>query len=129
MAAKVPAIVALALLALWVGVADAHHSVAGTFDSSQHASLTGSITRIEWTNPHTAIYLDVKDERGHVTTWRLESLPQAMLTKMGLTAEMLMAAGAPVTADVLPARDRSLNLAWVLRLTYEDGHFYQLAGE
>jgi hypothetical protein len=114
---------------LWVGAATAHHSVAGVFDNTKRARLTGTITKIDWINPHTYLYLDVKDDAGNVTTWRLESLPTAMLRKAGLTGEMLMAGGTTVTADALLARDGSAHLAWVLKLTYEDGHFYQLAGE
>ncbi len=129
MAPKVLATAAAGLLVLCVGVAAAHHSVAGVFDNSKRARLTGTITKIDWINPHTYLYLDVKDDAGGVTTWRLESLPTAMLRKAGLTGEMLLAGGATVTADALLARDGSAHLAWVLKLTYEDGHFYQLAGE
>jgi len=119
----------LALLAIGIGSAGAHHSVAGQFDNSKRAKITGTISKIDWINPHTYIYLDVKDDKGEVTTWRLESLPTAMLRKAGLTSEMLMAGGATVTADALMARDGSAHLAWLLKLTYEDGHFFQLAGE
>ena len=119
----------VALLVVGSGSASAHHSVAGQFDNAKRAKITGTITRIDWINPHTYIYLDVKDDKGEVTTWRLESLPTAMLRKAGLTSEMLMAGGAKVTADALMARDGSAHLAWLLKLTYEDGHFYQLAGE
>jgi hypothetical protein len=129
MAPRVLAAGVAALAALWLGAAVAHHSVAGVFDNAKRVRLTGTITKIDWINPHTNIYLDVKDDAGNVTTWRLESLPTAMLRKAGLTGEMLMAGGATVTADALLARDGSAHLAWVLKLTYEDGHFYQLAGE
>jgi Family of unknown function (DUF6152) len=129
MAPKNLATGAAVLLVLWLGAAAAHHSVAGVFDNTKRASLTGTITKIDWINPHTYLYLDVKDDAGNVMTWRLQSLPTAMLRKAGLSSEMLMAGGATVTADALLARDGSAHLAWVLKLTYEDGHFYQLAGE
>jgi hypothetical protein len=119
----------LALLAMGIGSAGAHHSVAGQFDNSKRTKITGTISKIDWINPHTYIYLDVKGDKGEVTTWRLESLPTAMLRKAGLTSEMLIAGGATVTADALMARDGSAHLAWLLKLTYEDGHFFQLAGE
>ena len=119
----------LVLLTIGIGSAGAHHSVAGQFDNSKRTKITGTISKIDWINPHTYIYLDVKDDKGEVTTWRLESLPTAMLRKAGLTSEMLIAGGATVTADALMARDGSAHLAWLLKLTYEDGHFFQLAGE
>ncbi len=118
-----------ALLAITVQRAGAHHSVAGQFDNTKRAALTGTISKIDWINPHVYIYLDVADEHGQVTTWRLESLPTAMLRKAGLTSEALRADGATVTADAILARDGTQHLAWLLKLTYEDGHFYQLAGE
>jgi len=106
----------------------AHHSVAGQFDNTKRAHLTGKITAVEWINPHTYIHLDVRDENGEVTSWRLESLPTAMMRKAGLTKEMIMGDGSPVTADAILSRDTA-HVAWVMKLTYGDGHYYQLAGE
>jgi len=117
-----------ALLAAGLPVS-AHHSVAGQFDGSKRAQLTGKITAVEWINPHTYIHLDVKDEKGAVTSWRLESLPTAMMRKAGITKEMIMGDGSPVTADAILSRDGTQNVAWVMKLTYADGHYYQLAGE
>ena len=109
--------------------ASAHHSVAGQFDSSKPVTLSGVISKIDWINPHIYIHLDVKDDKGVVTTWRLESLPTAMLRKAGLTSQMLLAEGQPVTANAILARDGTQQLAWVSKLTYEDGHYFQLAAE
>ena len=107
----------------------AHHSVSGQFDVTNRTRLTGTITSIDWINPHTYIHLDVKDEQGTITSWRLESLPTAMMHKAGLTKEMIMGDGSPVTADAMVSRDGTRNVAWVMKLTYADGHYYQLAGE
>jgi Family of unknown function (DUF6152) len=119
----------IGLLAAAVGTAFAHHSVAGQFDTSKPITLTGVVSKVDWINPHIYIHLDVKDDQGAVTTWRLASLPTAMLRKAGITSQMLMGDGATVTANAIPARDGTQSLAWVSKLTYEDGHFYQLAGE
>jgi hypothetical protein len=73
--------------------------------------------------------MDVADENGAVTTWRIESLPTAMLRKAGLTSEMLKGGGQKVAAAVIMARNGTPNLAWLLNLNYEDGHEYVLAGE
>jgi hypothetical protein len=120
---------AASCLAAAAGTAFAHHSVAGQFDSSKPVQLTGVISKIDWINPHIYIHLDVKDDKGAVTTWRLETLPTAMMRKAGLTSQMLIADGAKVTANAILARDGTQQLAWVSKLTYEDGHYYQLAGE
>jgi hypothetical protein len=119
----------LALTFLFAVDAAAHHSVAGQFDSQKRVTLTGVISKIEWINPHTFIHLDVADDSGAITSWRLASLPTAMLRKAGLTREMLMGDGATVSVDAILARDGTENLAWLLKIDYPDGHYYQLAGE
>jgi hypothetical protein len=118
----------VALLGASAGVS-AHHSVTGQFDASKHATLKGTITKIEWINPHTYIHIDVPDEKGVVTSWRFESLPTAMLRKAGLSPDLLMNGDGKVTATVLLARDGTQHLGYLLKLSYEDGHFYQLAAE
>jgi hypothetical protein len=68
----------LTLLALALPLAAApalaHHSFAAEFDAKQPITLTGTVTKVEWTNPHVWFYLDVKDPGGKVTTgaWRWE---------------------------------------------------------
>jgi hypothetical protein len=119
---------ACAAIGIAVG-AQAHHSVAGQFDAEQRTTITGTITKVDWINPHVYVYLDVADEQGAVTTWRLESLPTAMLRKAGLTSELIKGGGQKVTAEAILARNGTPHLAWLLKLSYEDGHYYQLAGE
>lgn len=120
---------ALAALALAAGTAGAHHSVAGQFDAAKRTTVTGTITKVDWINPHVFIHMDVADDSGAVTAWRLESLPTAMLRRAGITSEMIKNNGGKVTAVAILPRDGTENLAWLLKLTYEDGHVYQLAGE
>jgi hypothetical protein len=109
--------------------AGAHHSVAGQFDQAKRTTITGTISKIDWINPHVYIHMDVADEKGGTTTWRLETLPTAMLRKAGLTSEMLKGGGQKVTAAAIMARNGTPNLAWLLNLKYQDGHEYTLAGE
>ena len=101
----------------------------GSVRHQQAGDSDGRSLKVDWINPHIYIHLDVKDDQGVVTTWRLASLPTAMLRKAGITSQMLVGDGATVTADAILARDGTQHLAWVSKLTYEDGHFYQLAGE
>jgi len=124
-----PLLSVLGALALLGGNASAHHSVAGQFDQSQRVTITGVISKVEWINPHVYIQMDVADAKGAITTWRLESLPTAMLRKAGLTSELLKGGGQKVTAAVNPARNGTPNLGWLMTLHYEDGHEYVLAGE
>ncbi len=107
------------------GPVAAHHSVAGQFDVRNQLTLNGVITDVDWINPHTYLYVDVENDDGTVSTWQIESAPTAMMRKAGLTSAMLMGDGSPVTIVAIPARDGTENLAWLLRIDYEAGHFYQ----
>lgn len=49
-----------------------HHSFAAEYDGNKPVSLTGTVTKVEWMNPHARFYVDVKDEQGGVTNWELE---------------------------------------------------------
>lgn len=67
-------VVALALLCLAAAMsAHAHHSFAAQYDASKPITLTGKVTKVEWTNPHVYVYVDVRDEKtGEVANWALE---------------------------------------------------------
>ena len=104
-----------------------HHSVAGQFDVTRTITLSGVVTKVDWMNPHIYLYLDARDESGAVTSWALETLPTAMMRKAGLTKDHVAGkSGEVVTVTARPARDGRKN-AWILRITYPDGHYYQLA--
>jgi len=61
----------------------AHHSFAAEFDGSKPVTLTGQVTRIEWSNPHAYLFLDVKDEAGNVSSWSIELGNPLSLTRLG----------------------------------------------
>ena len=124
-----PLLTVLAAFSLVGADAAAHHSVAGQFDAAKRATITGTVTKVDWINPHVYIHMDVPDDQGEITSWRLEWLPTAMLRKAGLTSEMIKGDGGKVTAETMLARNGTPNLGWVLKLTYEDGHEYRLGGE
>jgi hypothetical protein len=62
---------------------DAHHSFPAEFDRDKPITLTGTVTKIEWTNPHARIYLDVKDADGNVVNWDCELGPPNGLMRQG----------------------------------------------
>ncbi len=63
--------------------AQAHHSFAAEFDGTKPVRLVGTITKIEWTNPHSYFYLDVKDSKGEVHNWAVESGNPGALSRRG----------------------------------------------
>lgn len=71
------------LLAIPVGAA-AHHSFAAEYDSNRPITLTGAVTKVEWTNPHVYFYIDVKDEKtGKVKNWAMEMGAPAVIQRSG----------------------------------------------
>ena len=66
------------IMAIWLFLllasmsARAHHSFASVFDGEKPITLTGPVTKIEWANPHIHLYIDAKDETGHVINWAIE---------------------------------------------------------
>ncbi len=104
-----------------------HHSVSGQFDPSMKITVKGVITKVNWVNPHIYVLLDATDEKGNVVPWQFETAPPAFMRKAGLTSKKLIGDGQPVTIVGYPARDTSKQLGWILKITYADGHFYELS--
>ena len=100
-------VVCASLLAL-SGRAMAHHSFAAEFDAAKPVKLTGTVTKVEWTNPHTWFFIDVKNEDGSVTNWGFEMPGPAQLLRAGLKRDS-MKVGDVVTVDARRARDGSNN--------------------
>ena len=67
----------------------AHHSFAAEFDATKPLTLQGTVTKIDWMNPHIWIYLDTKDESGAVAHWQCEGGPPNTLTRNGWTKDSL----------------------------------------
>ncbi len=67
----------------------AHHSFAAEFDANKKVTITGTVTRIEWMNPHARFYVDVKDETGKVANWDFELASPNGLMRRGWTRSSL----------------------------------------
>src|SRR5215217_6617455 len=78
----------LAAAVLGAGSALAHHSH-GNYNMTAYISLSGTITEVHWINPHSWIYVDVKDPKGEPTTWALEGASVVQLQRRGWSKEML----------------------------------------
>jgi len=114
-------------LALTAPGAFAHHSLAGQFDTSKSFEITGVVSKVEWVNPHTYVYVDVKQGNAAALTYKLESLPVAMMRKAGLSKQELMGDGKPVHIHAHPARNGTPTLGYLLTLKFADGREIQFS--
>jgi hypothetical protein len=83
----------------------AHHSFGAEYDASKPITLTGVVTNIEWTNPHSHLYLDVKDDKGHVVNWKLEGYGPGVLYRTGWKKDVTIRPGDVITVSGWRARD------------------------
>ena len=84
----------------------AHHSFFAEFDASQPIKVKGTVTKVEWQNPHTWFYIDVKDETGKITNWGMEMGSPNLLMRIGWTRNS-MKIGDVVTVEASRAKDGS----------------------
>ena len=110
-------IAGIALLA--PAAALAHHSLAAEYDVKKPVSLKGTVTKVEWTNPHARFYIDVKDESGNVVNWNLELASPNVLVRQGWNRHSLNV-GDQVTVDGAQAKDGS-QMANARTVTLADG--------
>jgi Family of unknown function (DUF6152) len=105
---KVPAAFPAAMAGLVLAAMPmlAHHSFAAEYDAKKPVKVTGTVTKMEWMNPHARFYVDVKDENGKVSSWNFELGAIPTLLKQGWRKESLKA-GDQVTVEGSRNKDGS----------------------
>ena len=104
---QVVAVSVLGMALLGVAIsASAHHAFAAEFDSSKPVHFTGTVTKMEWVNPHAWIHVDVKGTDGTVANWAIEAGTPNVLYRRGFTKESLLA-GTMIVVDGYQAKDGS----------------------
>ena len=98
----------------------AHHSFGAEYDANQPITLSGVITKIQWSNPHSYFFLDVKDAKGNVANWKFEGYPPNVLYRTGWKRDVTMKAGDTITEFGWRARDGT-NWAHSREVTFADG--------
>ena len=98
----------LVLLILWAATpASAHHAFAAEFDAKKPIKLRGTVTKMEWINPHAWIHIDVKKADGTVDEWMVEAGTPNTLLRRGFTKDSLKV-GTEVIVDGYQSKDGSL---------------------
>ena len=98
----------------------AHHSFGAEYDGNRPVTISGVVTKVEWTNPHSHIYLDVKDTKGTVANWKLEGYPPGVLSRTGWKRDATLKPGDRITVFGWLARDGT-NWAHGRQVTFADG--------
>lgn len=100
--------------------ASAHHSASAEFDMSKTLTVAGTLTKVEWINPHTYIYVDAKDGSGNVVEWAFETWPTGILHRFGIKRDMFVE-GQPITIEFNPTKDASKNMGFLRHVKFENG--------
>ena len=82
----------------------AHHAFSAEFDATKPITCKGVVTKVEWTNPHVWIHVDVRQPDGTVENWAFEAGTPSVLFRRGFTKEALLP-GTPITVDGYRAKD------------------------
>jgi hypothetical protein len=109
---------ACVLLAMPLG---AHHSISAEFDTSKTFTVKGTLTKVEWVNPHSYVYVDSKDDKGAVVAYSIEAGPPGNLRRAGIVKSMFIV-GDLVTIDAYASKDGTKQLGLMRSITFSDGH-------
>src|SRR4051812_14401697 len=99
----------------------AHHSFAAEYDGNKPVTVSGTVAKIEWTNPHIHFYVDVKDASGAVTQCKFEGYPPNMLVRQGWKRDVTLKPGDVVSVFAWKAREDP-TLGAAREITFADGH-------
>ena len=114
------AVGSLVFTLLGVASLHAHHSPSAIFDMQKRVAVTGTLSKIDWINPHIVLILEAKGDGGKVDHWTFESNPPSWYRSVGLArADFAKALGQTITVEALPARDGSL-FGYMRKITLPD---------
>lgn len=104
------------------GALFAHHSPSAIFDMKKKVSLKGTVTKVDWVNPHIVMFMDAKGDDGNVVNWKFESNPPRWFTKVGVNrADFAAAIGQTVTVEIVAAIDGS-KYGYLQKITFPNGN-------
>jgi hypothetical protein len=118
---------AILMLSIAAGSLLAHHSVQAEFDLEKPVTVTGKVTKVEWINPHSYLYMDVNDDKGNAKHWSFEMAGPGALRRAGLsrTDRGGLKAGDTITVNGVLAKDGS-DFGLVKNIKLPDGRVFTI---
>ena len=115
-----------AAILLFASVLRSHHSPSAIFDMTKRISVTGTLTKIDWINPHIVMAMEAKGDAGKVDHWTFESNPPSWYRSVGLArADFAKAVGQTVTVEGVRAKDGTL-FGYMQKIKMPDGTSLEL---
>jgi Family of unknown function (DUF6152) len=107
----------------------AHHGLSAIFDTSKKLTLTGTLTEVDWQNPHIVVSMESKKDDGSVEMWKLESNPPAWFKRLGIARnDFAKSIGKVITVEGLRAKDGSL-YGYLQKVTFSEGNSLELVDQ
>ena len=104
----------------------AHHSPSAEFDMTKRFTLAGTLTKVDWINPHIVLDIEAKGGGGKVDNWKFESNPPSWFRRVGVArTDFAKAIGQTVTVEAVRAKDGTL-YGYMQKLTLADGTSWEL---
>ena len=123
---KIPVILVFFAILFAASSLPAHHSPSAVFDMDKRFTLAGTLTQVDWINPHIVVFMDAKKDDGSVETWKFESNPPSWFRRVGIARnDLAKAIGQNVTVEGSRAKDGS-RYGYLLKVTFADGNSLEL---
>jgi hypothetical protein len=104
----------------------AHHSPSAVFDMEHPFTLTGTLTKIDWFNPHIEVYVEAKNDNGNLENWKFESNPPSWFRRVNIGRDdFAKAIGQQITVQGVRAKAGGL-YGYLLKVTFADGNSIEL---
>ena len=123
---KILAVCSMAFPLFAMASLQAHHSPSAIFDMGKRVAVMGTLTRIDWINPHIVVTMEARTDGGKVDHWTFESNPPSWYRGVGLArADFAKAVGQTVTVEAVRARDGTL-FGYMQKIKFPDGTSLEL---
>lgn len=123
---RIQAVVGVVLTLIAVASPSAHHSLTAVFDMGQRIAVTGTLTKIDWINPHIVVAIEARHDGGKIDHWTFQSNPPSWYRSVGLArADFAKALGQTVSVEGVQARDGTL-FGYMQKIKLPDGTSLEL---